>query len=109
MQQLRDAQITVESLHSQVSKLQGCLQLSEMARGRSEFCLEMMEILMGRHPIPRVIMPAVPPRAWNMVRTKRKYKETHPDGSSVVMWLTDTDISGSDKENYDIHRTLSSL
>jgi len=109
MHQLRDSQVTIDSLRRQVSKLQGRIQTSEMARERAEFRLEIMEMSMGTRRVPKVFMPAVPPRARAKARTKRKHEEIYPDGSGRIMWLTDTDHSDSDKENPDYCRTLPPL
>ena len=104
MHQLQDYQGTIDSLCQQVSKLQGHTQTSETACECVEFWLEVMEMLMGTHCVPQLIMPAVPPRARAKARTKRKHEEIYPDGSGHIMWLTDTDHSDSDKENPDYCR-----
>ena len=108
MQQLCDSQGTVESLWWQVSQLQGQIQSLDTTHNCTEFRLELMEMSHRTCHVPQTIMPAVPPRTWMKVWTKRKCEEIHLDESGHISWPTDTD-SKSNKENQDVCQRLPPL
>ncbi|CAA7268225.1 unnamed protein product [Cyclocybe aegerita] len=109
-QQLRDANLTIESLRSQLSTLQTQVHEAQRARDRAELQLQLIEegsrqsrpFRRSRHN-GYVKRSKSTKRSVQRVRGKMHCEERYPEGGIHTYWVTDpSSTSGeSDKENED--------